>query len=88
MTKLTRRSFLMQTSASAATLSLLPVIPALAAVAHSPEALVPGSPAAFTGPLVAHVSDVTTGEITLLVGSREVVFRDRHLVGRLIKAAR
>jgi hypothetical protein len=34
------------------------------------------------------VSDVATGELTLLVGAEEVVFRDPHLVARLIKAAR
>ena len=88
MTKVTRRSFLKQTSASAATLSLLPAIPALAAISHSPEATLPLLPAASTGPMIAHVSDVSTGEITLLVGAREVIFHDRELVARLIKAAR
>ncbi|MBV8054357.1 MAG: twin-arginine translocation signal domain-containing protein [Deltaproteobacteria bacterium] len=88
MTKVTRRSFLKQTSVSAATLSLLPAIPALAAISRSPEATLPLLPAASTSPMIAHVNDVGTGKITLLVGAREVVFHDRALVARLIKAAR
>jgi hypothetical protein len=88
VTKLTRRSFLKQTSVSAATLGLLPAIPALAAIPHSPEAAAPEMSATSTGPMVVHVSDIARGEVTLLVGAREVVFRDRRLVARLIKAAR
>jgi hypothetical protein len=88
VTKLTRRSFLKQTSAGAATFSLLPAIPALAAISHLPEAAPPELPAAFSGPMVVHVSDVAAGEITLLVGAREIVFRDPEIVARLIKAAR
>jgi hypothetical protein len=87
VTKLTRRSFLKQTSASAATLGLLPAIPALAAISHSPEAAGPELPATFSGPMVVHVSDVAAGELTLLVGAREIVFRDPEIVARLVKAA-
>ena len=88
MTKLTRRSFLKQTSASAATLSLLPAIPALTAISHSPEAAGPELPATLGGPMVVHVSDIAAGELTLLVGAREIVFRDPEIVARLIKVAR
>jgi len=38
--------------------------------------------------MVVHVSDVATGEVTLLVGAREIVFRDPQFVARLIKATR
>jgi hypothetical protein len=88
VTKLTRRSFLKQTSVGAATLGLLPAVPALAAIPHSPETAAPQMSATSTDPMVAHVSDVAKGEVTLLVGAREIVFRDRRLVARLIKAAR
>ncbi len=88
MTKLTRRSFLKQSSAGAATLGLLPAIPALATISRTPEAAVPELSAASAGPMVAHVSNVATGEVTLLVGAREIVFHDRRLVARLIKASR
>jgi hypothetical protein len=45
-------------------------------------------PADFSGPLVAHVRDYTTGEISLMVGTKEVVYRDQELVNRMIMAAR
>ena len=91
MTKLTRRSFLKQTSVSAATLGLLPAIPALAAIPQ-PEAAAAEMSATSAGPtsigpMIVHVSDASRGEVTLLVGAREIVFRDRRLVARLIKAA-
>ncbi len=35
-------------------------------------------------PLVAYVRDVTTDEISLMVGDREVVVTDRALVARLV----
>lgn len=87
MTKLTRRSFLKQTSASAATLGLLPAVPALAVFSHSPKAPVTDLSATLTRPMVAHVSDVASGEITLFVGDQEIVFHDPQIVARLIKAA-
>jgi hypothetical protein len=43
--------------------------------------------ATFTGPLVAHIRDHTTGEISLMVGTKEVVYHDREMVTRLIQAA-
>jgi len=88
VTKLSRRSFLKQTSATAATLSLVPALPALAAFSHSPEAGVKEWPAPLTGSMVAHVSDVASGEITLFWGDKEIVFRDAQTVARLIRAAR
>jgi hypothetical protein len=88
VTKLTRRSFLKQTSVGAATIGLLPAVPALAVIPHLPEAAAPELSTAFTSPMVAHVSDVATGEVTLFVGVREIVFRDPQLVARLIKATR
>jgi hypothetical protein len=87
VTKLTRRSFLKQTSATAATFSLLPAMPALAASSRSAEPVVPKLHAPFSGPLVMHVSDVATGEITLFAADQEIVFRDPQIVARLIKAA-
>lgn len=88
MTKLTRRSFLKQTSAGAAALSLLPAVPALEPIYHSREAIVPELSGRLPGPMVVHVSDVATGELTLLIGAEEIVFRDPHLIARIIKAAR
>ena len=88
MTDLNRRSFLKQTSVGAATLGLLSSLPALAAISDSPQATMPEVPAAvFGGPMIAHVTDVAKGEVALLVGAREIIFRDLPLVTRLMKAA-
>ncbi|HYY30042.1 MAG TPA: twin-arginine translocation signal domain-containing protein [Chthoniobacterales bacterium] len=89
MTDLNRRSFLKQTSVGAVTLGLLSSVPALAVISESPQDRIPGVTAtAVHGPLIAHVSDVDTGEVALLLGSREIIFRDPQLVARLMKAAR
>jgi hypothetical protein len=88
VTKLTRRWFLQQTPISAATLSLLPAMPALAAIRHSPEAAAARLSATPTGSMVVHVSNVATGEMTLLVGARQIAIRDPRIVARLIEATR
>lgn len=50
-----------------------------------------GTPAAApTEPvqgLIAHVRDVSTGEIAVMVGTREVIHRDPALAGRLMAVA-
>jgi hypothetical protein len=91
--KLTRRSFLQDTSITAATVtaatfSLLPGMPASAVMRHAPEAAAPLLPAPSTGSMVIHVNDIANSEMTFLVGAREVVVRDPELVARLTEAAR
>ena len=89
MTDLNRRSFLKQTSVGAATLGLLSSVPALAVISESPQDTTQEvADTTVNGPLIAHVSDVATGEVALLLGCREIVFNDPQLVARLIKAAR
>jgi hypothetical protein len=86
--KLTRRSFLQRAPVTAATLSALPAMPALAAIRRPPQAPAPGLPAASAGSMVIHVNDVAKGEMTLLVGARQIVLRDPRLVAHFIEAAR
>ncbi len=43
--------------------------------------------ASLDGPLVAHVKDLSTGEIGVYMGTSEVTFRDPHLAARLYRAA-
>ncbi|MHB8600601.1 MAG: hypothetical protein ACYDER_27820 [Ktedonobacteraceae bacterium] len=92
MAKLSRRGFFKQTSATAATFGVLAALPAMAAAtatevpAEAPALEV--SAAGITEPLMAHVSDIASGEISLLMGTREVIFRDPQLVMRLLQAAR
>jgi hypothetical protein len=86
--KLTRRSFLQRAPVTAATLSVLPAMPALAAIRRPPQASAHGLPATSPGSMVIHVNDVAKGEMTLLVGARQVVLCDPRLVAHFIEAAR
>ena len=88
MAKLTRRGFIKKTSVGAATLGALVAVPRLAEVDAAPQPHAAGGPTAgHHEPLLAHVRNRATGEIALLVGTREVVIHDRELVMRLVKAA-
>ncbi len=89
MVKLTRRGFFRQTSISAATLGMLAAVPSLEAIAEAPEVPAAELPTGiFAGPMVAHVSDLATGEVSVMVGTREVIYRDPEFVMRLLKAVR
>lgn len=39
------------------------------------------------GPLMAYVKDHKTGDVAVMVGEREVVYRDRELASRLARIA-
>ena len=91
MAKLTRRGFFKQTTASAATIGVLAAAPNLAAVVENSAPDVPAaetelSAATLTEPMLAHVRDVATGEVSLMVGEREIIYRDPQLVMRLLRA--
>ena len=43
---------------------------------------------ALAGPMLIHVRDVPSGEVSMMVGTRELVYRDPDLVSRLIDKAR
>ena len=92
MAKLTRRGFIGQTTASVATIGILATVPTLAAtpemtdMVSSDTAAAELSATSFAEPLVAHVSDLASGEVTIMVGAREVILRDTDLVMRLLKA--
>ena len=93
MVKLTRRGFFRQTSMNVATIGVLAAVP-LVAVPDAPEAAATDTAAAaeelsaaeLSGPLVAHVRDLASGEISLLVGTQEIIYRDPELVVRLLRA--
>lgn len=89
MAEVTRRGFIKKTSAGAAALGAMAAVPGLT-VAHA-AAGVQGSgltAAELREPLVAHVRNVATGEIAVLVGEREIIIQDRELAARLARAAR
>lgn len=76
----TRRNFLIASGAGAAAVGAAVALPG-AATARAVS--LPGNAA----PLVAHVSDPTSGTISLFVGEHEVIVHDPDLVARLARAA-
>jgi hypothetical protein len=42
----------------------------------------------FSEALVAHVSDLASGEVTIMSGTKEIILHDTDLVMRLLKAVR
>jgi hypothetical protein len=92
MEDLSRRQFLTRASAgvaaSVAAASGLSAVsglvgPALAEAAE-PEADLSG----VGHPVVAYVTDGSAGEVTVLVGTQEIVTRDGQLAARMLRAAR
>jgi hypothetical protein len=90
MGKLSRRTFLVRTAVTAAAVTggvaTLAGIEAPALMAATPRTR---SPRAKRGDvLVAHVRNISTGEVAVLMGTREIVYRDRGLVAHLLAAVR
>ncbi len=94
MAKLTRRDFIGQTTASVATIGVLAAVPTLAAVPEMTDVVASDAAAAelsattFSEAVVAHVSNLASGEITIMSGTKEIIVRDTELVMRLLKAVR
>jgi hypothetical protein len=95
---LSRRTFLRRGTFTAAAIAVAGSVPGLSTLVTTTAA---DSPAVDTGvasaaddsgalaePLVAHVTDLSTGEISLYQGEREVVVRSPALVRSLMSAAR
>ena len=69
----------------------LPALPAAGGAAAGPSPAAKPEPVDLTAvgdDVVAHVRDASTGEVALLVGTRELVYHDPALVGRLLAGAR
>jgi hypothetical protein len=98
MASVSRRTFLTRSSAAVAAAGIASAIPALPAAVTSLGADAPAVDETVTaadaewadaaGPLIAHVRDLSTGEIGLFNGTREVVTRDPQLALRLFRALR
>lgn len=87
MAQLTRRRFLRNTSVGAAAVGLLPAAASLGAVEQSPEVSeVEQAAPALSEHLVAFIHTAAQGEVSLFVGTREIVVRDAELIARLVKA--
>ena len=88
MNDLTRRKFLKQGSLAMAVAGALALVPGMAAMRRLSKPQLTGLPSGNSGPLVAHVRDLASGEIALMVGIDQVVVHDRDLATRLYAAAR
>lgn len=85
MNDLSRRRFL-SSSVGVAMVGAIATVPGLASVLKL-QAPAGSAGAKLAGPLVAHVRDLNSGEISLLVGTNHVIHRDRELAARLYAAA-
>jgi hypothetical protein len=84
-----RRAFLSRGSLGLAVAGALAVVPGMTTILRLPatRSLRGGLP--ITGePLVAHLRDLNSGEISLLAGTNKLIVRDVDLARRLYAAAR
>lgn len=98
MTELSRRAFMGRaaaaTAAGVAATSGIIALPGLMAVAPAvaskpvPQAATDLDLSPVGQDIVAHVQDASTGQVLLLVGTRELTYNDPQLVARLLKGAR
>jgi hypothetical protein len=85
MNDLSRRRFL-SSSFGVAVVGAIAVVPGLAGVLKL-QVPAGGPRGKLAAPLVAHVRDLQSGEISLMVGTNHVIHRDRELAARLYAAA-
>jgi hypothetical protein len=84
-----RRAFLSRGSLGVALAGALAVVPGLTTILRfqaTPPSL--GALPLTAEPLVAHLRDLSTGEIALLAGTNRVIVRDVDLATRLYAAGR
>jgi hypothetical protein len=86
MTDATRRGFLIMAGAGAAAVGVAAIAPA--AGQTTPTITQLGGASRASNPLVAYVRDARKGDVSVMVGEREVVVHDPELVARLIRAGR
>jgi hypothetical protein len=96
MAGVSRRTFLGRGSLAVAAAGVLSSVPGLSGLIGAAETEAPAADATVAGadagaasltePLVAHVRDMSTGEISVFNGTREVIVRDPQLAGRLARA--
>ena len=71
---------------SAAPLAVSQVAPVAPVSATAPPGLRLDG-VSLAGPMLVHIRDLASAEVALMVGTRELVYRDPELVSRLVKAA-
>ena len=100
MSHVSRRTFLKTGSAAVVAAGAISALPGLPAAVDVLEAQGPADAGAadaaatdagtslLSEPLIAHVRDLTTGEIGFFMGAREITVLDPQLAARLVNAAR
>lgn len=98
MAGVSRRTFLGRGSLAIAGAGVLSAIPGLSGLLGAAETEAPAADASVAGadagaadlsePLVAQVRNVSTGEISLFNGTREVIVRNPQLASQLVRAIR
>jgi hypothetical protein len=95
MENVSRRGLLRNGSLAVVGAGLVGAVPAFSAgdasaadrsPATAPESAALPAGTSLDGPLVAHVKDLSTGEIGVYMGTSEVTFRDPHLAAKLYRA--
>jgi hypothetical protein len=91
---LSRRLFLTRSSLTVVAAGVASALPALPSMVTSAEAEAPAAEAevgegeSLSAPLVAHVKNLQTGEVSLYSGEREISILDKGLAARLFNAAK
>ncbi len=89
MAKVTRRTFLSTTVGAAGGVAAMGLIAGPGALVEAAQNVADASDGPMSGePMTAYVRDAATGEISVMVGHREVVTKDPQLIRRLQRAAR
>ena len=98
MPEMNRRDFLRGSSMAVATAGLVAAFPVLPSVVNAFDTEAPAvdsSVAATTGeamtmsePIVARVTDLSTGEIQMFFGTQEITYNDPQMAARLVQATR
>ena len=86
MTQLSRRRFITRGSVGFALAGALAAVPGLGSVLKLRPASAPIDPSSSAEPLIAHVRDLSSGEMSLFVGTNQVIHRDADLAARLYNA--
>lgn len=88
MSEGTRRVFLSTSGLGAAAVGVAALTPALRSAPGTTDEDAAARPdlSELTGSLVAFVSDVRAGAVSVMVGEHEVVVEDHELVARLLRA--
>jgi hypothetical protein len=89
MAKVTRRTFLSTTVGAAGGVAAMGLIAGPSTLVEAAQNVAAASDGPMASePMTAYVRDAATGEISVMVGHREVVTKDPQLIRRLQRAAR